>query len=164
MQGVDLTFRRGDNALISGPTGSGKSTLFRAIAGIWPFGRGEISMPAHGRVLFLPQKPYLPIGTLREVVSYPNLPGAVDDAILRETLEAVEITVAPACLASWIAAIPTPPAPAWIRAVSPATRCPNSKRQSSAVPKGTGTQAAWSVANPSGIFQANDAGTARSAA
>jgi putative ATP-binding cassette transporter len=89
MQGVDLTFRRGDNALISGPTGSGKSTLFRAIAGIWPFGRGEISMPAPGRVLFLPQKPYLPIGTLREVVSYPNLPGAVDDAVLRETLEAV---------------------------------------------------------------------------
>ena len=89
MQGVDLTFRRGDNALISGPTGSGKSTLFRAIAGIWPFGRGEISMPAHGRVLFLPQKPYLPIGTLREVVSYPNLPGAVDDAVLRETLETV---------------------------------------------------------------------------
>jgi putative ATP-binding cassette transporter len=92
MQGVDLTFRRGHNALISGPTGSGKSTLFRAIAGIWPFGRGEISMPAHGRVLFLPQKPYLPIGTLREVVSYPNLPGAVDDAVLRETLEAVGLS------------------------------------------------------------------------
>ena len=89
MENVDLTFRRGDNALISGPTGSGKSTLFRAIAGIWPFGRGEIRMPAHGRSLFLPQKPYLPIGTLREVVSYPNLPGAVDDAVLRETLEAV---------------------------------------------------------------------------
>jgi putative ATP-binding cassette transporter len=89
LEGVDLTFRRGDNALISGPTGSGKSTLFRAIAGIWPFGRGEIHMPAHGRSLFLPQKPYLPIGTLREVVSYPNLPGAVDDAVLRETLEAV---------------------------------------------------------------------------
>jgi putative ATP-binding cassette transporter len=89
MENIDLTFRRGDNALISGPTGSGKSTLFRAIAGIWPFGRGEIHMPAHGRSLFLPQKPYLPIGTLREVVSYPNLPGAVDDAVLRETLEAV---------------------------------------------------------------------------
>ena len=89
MEGVDLAFRRGANALISGPTGSGKSTLFRAIAGIWPFGRGEIRMPAHRRVLFLPQKPYLPIGTLREVVSYPNLPGAVDDSVLRETLEAV---------------------------------------------------------------------------
>jgi putative ATP-binding cassette transporter len=46
-------------------------------------------MPADGRVLFLPQKPYLPIGTLREVVSYPALPGNVDDAVLRETLEAV---------------------------------------------------------------------------
>ncbi len=89
MEDIDLDFRRGDNALISGPTGSGKSTLFRAIAGIWPFGRGEIRMPAHGRSLFLPQKPYLPIGTLREVVSYPNLPGAVDDAVLRETLVAV---------------------------------------------------------------------------
>jgi putative ATP-binding cassette transporter len=89
MEDVDLTFRRGDTALISGPTGSGKSTLFRAIAGIWPFGRGEIRMPAQGRSLFLPQKPYLPIGTLREVVSYPTLPGAVDDAVLRETLEAV---------------------------------------------------------------------------
>jgi putative ATP-binding cassette transporter len=89
MQGVDLAFRRGDNALISGPTGSGKSTLFRAIAGIWPFGRGEIRMPERGRVLFLPQKPYLPIGTLREIVSYPNLEGAVDDTVLRETLVAV---------------------------------------------------------------------------
>jgi len=89
MEDIDLDFRRGDNALISGPTGSGKSTLFRAIAGIWPFGRGEIRMPADGRSLFLPQKPYLPIGTLREVVSYPNLPGAVDDAVLRETLVAV---------------------------------------------------------------------------
>jgi putative ATP-binding cassette transporter len=87
--GVDATFRRGDRALISGPTGSGKSTLFRAIAGIWPFGRGEISMPPDGRVLFLPQKPYLPIGTLREVVTYPALPDNVDDAVLRETLEAV---------------------------------------------------------------------------
>jgi len=89
LEGVNLTFHRGDRALISGPTGAGKSTLFRAIAGIWPFGRGEIRMPADGRVLFLPQKPYLPIGTLREVVSYPALPGSVDDAMLRETLEAV---------------------------------------------------------------------------
>ena len=89
LEGIDLTFHRGDRALISGPTGAGKSTLFRAIAGIWPFGHGEIRMPAHGRVLFLPQKAYLPIGTLREVVSYPALPGIVSDAVLRETLEAV---------------------------------------------------------------------------
>ncbi|MGE5858122.1 MAG: ATP-binding cassette domain-containing protein, partial [Solirubrobacterales bacterium] len=69
--------------------GAGKSTLFRAIAGIWPFGRGEVRLPRDGRVLFLPQKPYLPIGTLREVVSYPTPPAGLDDAALREALHAV---------------------------------------------------------------------------
>ncbi|HSE04089.1 MAG TPA: ABC transporter ATP-binding protein/permease [Methylomirabilota bacterium] len=86
---VSLDFRSGDTALISGPSGAGKSTLFRAIAGIWPFGTGTIRLPRAGRVLFLPQKPYLPIGTLREVVSYPTPPGGIDDAALRDALEAV---------------------------------------------------------------------------
>ncbi len=89
VEGATLDFRPGDSALISGPSGVGKSTLFRAIAGIWPFGTGEIRLPRDGRVLFLPQKPYLPIGTLREVVSYPTPPGGIDDAALREALEAV---------------------------------------------------------------------------
>ena len=89
---VTLDFRPGDTALISGPSGVGKSTLFRAIAGIWPFGTGEVRLPRDGRVLFLPQKPYLPIGTLREVVSYPTPPGGIDDATLREALEAVGLT------------------------------------------------------------------------
>ena len=89
LEGVTLAIRPGDTALISGPSGAGKSTLFRAIAGIWPFGRGEIHLPRDGRVLFLPQKPYLPIGTLREVVTYPAPPARVDDAMLREILEAV---------------------------------------------------------------------------
>jgi putative ATP-binding cassette transporter len=88
---VNLSVARGDTVLLGGPSGSGKSTLLRAIAGIWPFGRGEIRQPRLGRILFLPQKPYLPIGTLREVVSYPMPPGGVDDATLRETLEAVEL-------------------------------------------------------------------------
>ena len=87
--GVNLLLGRGDSALLSGPSGAGKSTLLRAIAGIWPFGRGEIDMPANARVLFLPQKPYLPIRTLREVVSYPMRGGGVDDATLCEALEAV---------------------------------------------------------------------------
>ena len=86
---VTLDLRRGDTALISGPSGAGKSTLFRAIAGIWPFGSGEIRLPREARVLFLPQKPYLPIGTLREVVSYPMPPHGLDDATLRSALEAV---------------------------------------------------------------------------
>jgi len=89
VEGLTLAFRPGDTALISGPSGAGKSTLFRAIAGIWPFGRGEIRLPRAGRVLFLPQKPYLPIGSLREVVSYPAPPGGIDDATLREVLQAV---------------------------------------------------------------------------
>jgi vitamin B12/bleomycin/antimicrobial peptide transport system ATP-binding/permease protein len=87
--GVNLSLRPGDTALLAGPSGVGKSTLLRAIAGIWPFGRGEIHVPHEARILFLPQKPYLPIGSLREVVSYPMPNGGVDDATLREALEAV---------------------------------------------------------------------------
>jgi putative ATP-binding cassette transporter len=89
VESATVDFRPGDTALISGPSGVGKSTLFRAIAGIWPFGTGEVRLPREGRVLFLPQKPYLPIGTLREVVSYPTPPGGIDDAALRDALEAV---------------------------------------------------------------------------
>jgi putative ATP-binding cassette transporter len=86
---VNLSVPRGDSILLEGASGSGKSTLLRAIAGIWPFGRGEIRRSRDARVLFLPQKPYLPIGTLREVVSYPTPPGGVADAALREALETV---------------------------------------------------------------------------
>jgi putative ATP-binding cassette transporter len=89
LEDVTLAIRPGDATLISGPSGAGKSTLFRAIAGIWPFGRGRIRLPRDGRVLFLPQKPYLPIGTLREVTSYPAPPEGIDDAALREALDVV---------------------------------------------------------------------------
>jgi len=83
--GITLALAPGESALLSGPSGIGKSTLIRAIAGIWPFGRGEIRIP-RGRALFLPQKPYLPIGTLREFVSYPTPAGGLDDQALREAL------------------------------------------------------------------------------
>jgi vitamin B12/bleomycin/antimicrobial peptide transport system ATP-binding/permease protein len=86
--GVNLSLARGDTALLRGPSGTGKSTLIRAIAGIWPFGRGTVRLPSGARILVLPQKPYLPIGTLRDVVSYP---GRADDDALREALEAVEL-------------------------------------------------------------------------
>ena len=89
MSNVNLALARGDTVLLGGPSGTGKSTLFRAIAGIWPFGRGEVRTARDARILFLPQKPYLPIGTLREVVSYPTLAGGIDDGVLREALEAV---------------------------------------------------------------------------
>ena len=62
----------GEKVLITGPSGSGKSTLFRMLAGIWPFGRARVSVPEGARLLFLPQKPYIPIGTLRDAVTYPG--------------------------------------------------------------------------------------------
>jgi len=86
---VNLTILRGDTVLLGGASGSGKSTLFRAVAGIWPFASGEIRGPRGRQVLFLPQKPYLPIGTIREVVSYPMAASGVDNATLREALDAV---------------------------------------------------------------------------
>ena len=87
--GITLALSPGETVLLGGPSGSGKSTLIRAIAGIWPFGRGEIRIPLDARILFLPQRPYLPIGALRDVVSYPTPAGGVDDKMLGEALEAV---------------------------------------------------------------------------
>ena len=81
----DLSIRGGERLLLSGPSGSGKSTVFRALAGIWPFGRGIVGRPG-SRVLFLPQKPYLTVGTLREQVSYPSRSGSFDDQSCREAL------------------------------------------------------------------------------
>jgi putative ATP-binding cassette transporter len=92
MANINLSLLRGETVLLGGASGSGKSTLVRAIAGIWPFGRGEIHVPQGARVLFLPQRPYLPIGALRDVVSYPMSGGGVEDRTLREALEAVGLT------------------------------------------------------------------------
>jgi putative ATP-binding cassette transporter len=77
--------------LISGASGSGKSTLFRALAGIWPFGHGHVSIPAGARVLFLPQKPYIPIGTLRDAVKYPDEQSRATDAEIVAALEAAQL-------------------------------------------------------------------------
>jgi vitamin B12/bleomycin/antimicrobial peptide transport system ATP-binding/permease protein len=89
LEGAYARIGGGERVLLTGPSGAGKSTLFRAMAGIWPFGRGKITVPPDARVLFLPQKPYLPIGSLREVVSYPMQAAGFTDAALREALEAV---------------------------------------------------------------------------
>ncbi|MFN7085483.1 MAG: ABC transporter ATP-binding protein/permease [Burkholderiales bacterium] len=83
---ADVAIGRGEKVLISGPSGSGKSTLFRAFAGIWPFGEGTICRPDRAPMLFLPQKPYLTIGNLREQLSYPAAPDTFDDAAYREAL------------------------------------------------------------------------------
>jgi putative ATP-binding cassette transporter len=62
---------KGERVLIVGPSGSGKSTLFRAIAGLWPWGAGKIVLPDRSQMMFMPQRPYLPLGTLRAAVAYP---------------------------------------------------------------------------------------------
>jgi putative ATP-binding cassette transporter len=82
-----FTLRAGEATLFTGPSGSGKSTLFRAISGIWPFGEGRIATPRASSML-LPQRPYIPIGTLRGAVSYPAVEGAYDDATISEALRA----------------------------------------------------------------------------
>ncbi|MDB5371879.1 MAG: hypothetical protein JWP04_521 [Belnapia sp.] len=61
----------GERVLIVGESGSGKSTLFRAIAGLWPWGSGEIRIPPRSAMMFMPQRPYLPLGTLHAAVAYP---------------------------------------------------------------------------------------------
>ena len=83
-----IEVRPHENVLITGPSGAGKSTLFRALAGIWPYWKGRIRIPKGARTLFLPQKPYLPIGTLRHAVSYPEESTRFSDAEIAEALGA----------------------------------------------------------------------------
>ena len=85
LRGVAFASEPGAAVLINGPTGAGKSTLLRALAGIWPYGRGEIRL-AKGRILFVPQRPYLPLGTLAAVLRYP---GGDSDSLPTTTLAAV---------------------------------------------------------------------------
>jgi putative ATP-binding cassette transporter len=78
-----------ERTLVSGPSGSGKSTLFRAVAGIWPFGKGSITIPADATLMMLPQKPYFPIGSLYTAIAYPSEPEAFGHDRIREVLSLV---------------------------------------------------------------------------
>ncbi len=84
---LTMTVSPGERLLVRGPSGVGKSTLFRAIAGIWPFGSGTIGVHQSASRLSLPQKPYLPIGTLRDAISYPEKPGTFCDSEIEKSLE-----------------------------------------------------------------------------
>jgi vitamin B12/bleomycin/antimicrobial peptide transport system ATP-binding/permease protein len=84
-----LQLKRGEAVLLSGPSGTGKSTLFRALAGIWPYWTGRIALPKGARLLFLPQKPYLPIGALKHAVCYPADAAGHADGEVGEALRAV---------------------------------------------------------------------------
>lgn len=82
----EFLFEPGARWMVRGPSGVGKSTLLRAIAGLWPFGGGEVRLPAGARVMFMPQKSYLGDGTLRDTLTYPAEPGSADDTSLAQLL------------------------------------------------------------------------------
>ncbi|SDE10136.1 ABC transporter ATP-binding protein/permease [Sporomusa acidovorans] len=83
---LSLEVTAGDSLLITGPSGCGKSTLLQTLAGIWPYFDGRISLPSHSGVLFLPQKPYLPVDSLRNVVLYPQKADLIPDTKIKEAL------------------------------------------------------------------------------
>jgi len=85
---AEVEIARPERVLIRGQSGGGKSTIMRAVAGIWPWGHGDIYLPA-GSIIFMPQKPYFPLGTLREAMHYPKAPEGITDDILKETLHKV---------------------------------------------------------------------------
>ena len=78
-----LTLPRGSHTLVTGASGAGKSTLLRTLAGLWPYGSGAIELPVGAKRLFLPQRPYLVLGSLRRALSYPRTAAAPDTEIAR---------------------------------------------------------------------------------
>ena len=85
---ADIEITPGEKVLVVGESGTGKSTLVRAIAGLWPWGTGEIHIKFEGLFL-MPQQPYVPLGALRRAVTYPLSPEEADDVLVRKTVEEV---------------------------------------------------------------------------
>ena len=86
---AEVDIAPGEKVLIVGDSGSGKSTLVRAIAGLWPWGEGQVVMQRDAKLLMLPQKSYVPLGSLRRATTYPMAADSVPDDAVREALEAV---------------------------------------------------------------------------
>lgn len=82
---INIKIDAGETVLVTGASGAGKSTLLRTLAGIWPYGTGTITRPDRA-VLFLPQRPYLPLGTLRQALVYPNTSASITDRELTDIL------------------------------------------------------------------------------
>jgi vitamin B12/bleomycin/antimicrobial peptide transport system ATP-binding/permease protein len=89
---LDLRLDSGDTLVITGPSGSGKTTLLRSLAELWPFASGTLNRPdGANETMFLSQMPYVPLGDLRAVVSYPAAAGDIGDAVLRDVLVKVAL-------------------------------------------------------------------------
>ncbi|HMF06972.1 MAG TPA: ABC transporter ATP-binding protein/permease, partial [Methylocella sp.] len=86
IEGASVRLDAHEPVVLTGPSGSGKSTLFRAISGIWPYGGGAITLPRDAKILLLPQRPYIPIGTLRAAITYPSKPDSYESSEIREAL------------------------------------------------------------------------------
>lgn len=91
IQGLSLALQFQDRLLVVGPSGCGKSSLLRAIAGLWTQGQGTITRPDRGEILFLPQRPYMLLGTLRDQLIYPNPRNSIPEAKILEALEQVNL-------------------------------------------------------------------------
>ena len=89
---ISKSIRSGEKILLKGSSGTGKSTLMRTLAGGWPFAKGSYNVPPQKDIMFLPQKPYLPIGTLRNALFYPQSNPASDDATLVKILEKLDLS------------------------------------------------------------------------
>lgn len=87
LEGADLLLTPGHSIVVTGRSGTGKTTLFRVLAGIWPFGSGRVQIPANS--FFLPQRPYVPLGTLRHVITYPNAMNSFSQEELAQVLRDV---------------------------------------------------------------------------
>jgi vitamin B12/bleomycin/antimicrobial peptide transport system ATP-binding/permease protein len=88
---ASLRLAANEPMVLTGPSGSGKSTFFRAISGIWPYAGGAITLPADANILLLPQRPYIPIGTLRAAVTYPAKPDRYDGTAILDALRAAQL-------------------------------------------------------------------------
>jgi putative ATP-binding cassette transporter len=89
---IDMRLEIGDTLMITGPSGSGKTTLLRSLAELWPFCSGTLTRPCGpNETMFLSQMPYVPLGNLRAVISYPSEEGEIDDRTLQHTLQKVAL-------------------------------------------------------------------------
>ena len=84
-----FSIRNHERILVTGPSGAGKSTLFRAIAGVWPFGSGSVAVPANATLMMLPQRPYFPVGPLKDAIAYPAQADAFGADRIKDALMSV---------------------------------------------------------------------------